>query len=399
MYCYNCGKEIRDDSKFCYACGKAVDKQTSDKPVSGGISKFLNDHIKMVLIIASVIIVMLVIVILCIIISGNKKADVLENISKETDIKDSPAKETISLGAASEVKGQNIDDLPVMERINEEENEEEIKEDEEKEETEDNVEREQTVKKRETAFDFVKGHYEDEMGDCVDIYSPDYMTRYIRGGHQSHTYVERIHGFRFLEDGTILIEIQWDDGMCNTYLYVEDGDCERLFFGEDMSWDPGFPYQYNEVQLYEKKSDYSDEEYGIWDGEEYCFGSCYLEKRGDDYYLCASTSDDYLWYNGEKTNIYIGDGLKIAKGAKVGVAKGVDFMREEPEVPYETAYYSYDFYDLYSKVDWIYQTKHWRNIEGMIHFSVDDIKDIPNVLMIRLNENDEVIQIRDYYNE
>lgn len=31
MYCYNCGKKIRDDSNFCYSCGAKIDAEKAEK--------------------------------------------------------------------------------------------------------------------------------------------------------------------------------------------------------------------------------------------------------------------------------------------------------------------------------------------------------------------------------
>ena len=104
----------------------------------------------------------------------------------------------------------------------------------------------------EAVFEQVKGHYEDEYEDAVDILSPDQLVRFIKGGHEDHTYDEKICGYRKLDNGYI-IKVEWD-GDKWTYFYTVQNGRETLYVNFDEGWNPGLnPYNHMEgCQIYIK---------------------------------------------------------------------------------------------------------------------------------------------------
>ncbi|XME02624.1 YARHG domain-containing protein [Lachnospiraceae bacterium C1.1] len=100
----------------------------------------------------------------------------------------------------------------------------------------------------------IKGHYQDNSGDTVDVDSASgIITRFIVGGNESHTYIENVHSFLGVGD-SYLIKVEMD-GEKYTYLYTINNGKECLLLGLEDGWDPSIdPYKYVSVQVYVKSS-------------------------------------------------------------------------------------------------------------------------------------------------
>lgn len=97
----------------------------------------------------------------------------------------------------------------------------------------------------------IKGHYFDNEGDTVDIISSEKIVRFINGGHQDHTYEEKICGYEIVPNGYYIF-VEWD-GERYTYYYADDVNSYKLYVNFDDEWAPEISnFMYN-TQVYVKE--------------------------------------------------------------------------------------------------------------------------------------------------
>ena len=101
-----------------------------------------------------------------------------------------------------------------------------------------------------TIFESIKGHYEDEFSDTLDILSSSEMTRFVWGGHQNYTYNEKICGYQEVTDG-IVIFIEWDEEKY-TYLYTTENGEEKIYLNTTDDWTPYMDNFMYDFQVYVK---------------------------------------------------------------------------------------------------------------------------------------------------
>ena len=261
-----------------------------------------------------------------------------------------------------------------------------------------------------SVFEEIYGHYVDEFQDTVDINSTDSMERFVRGGHEDHTYDEKICGYKVLDKG-YLIKVEWG-GVKYTYLYSKNNGEECLYLSSQDGWDPSLePYAYNDIQNYIKTgvandnnsklsdtdSDESSSEPDI-NASKYNIGIMELKKEGNYYYVypgdtTALSEDGYEM-------LYIPSKIKISKNAKLGMATEVhEIIDYDDDIG--RLQYSYKYYDFYDEADRLISNGRWFYDNSYGYNHMDFLNPIGNATelcpLVHFNENGDIDVFLEYY--
>ena len=118
---------------------------------------------------------------------------------------------------------------------------------------------------------------------------------------------------------------------------------------------------------------------------------CYLEKKGDEYYLYPVSAGSTLFQGANDTGITISNGVKISKSAKVGVA-----VAEGPKDDHGVAEFTYDYYNFYDKADELFSQSHWQYTGTALSFEVGGSVHVMTPV-ITVNDQGEITEILDFY--
>ena len=129
-------------------------------------------------------------------------------------------------------------------------------------------------------------------------------------------------------------------------------------------------------------------------------GSTIVEDDG--YYIYPIYEGDSLISTTDpnKTYFYGIHGTKISKNATVSIATSLEFTFENDiDVPH-FKYKEYKFYDV---VEEMLANGHWKMVDEGIgskawYFTVDGM-DMPNCLIVTIDENNRISSLKDYYGD
>lgn len=152
--------------------------------------------------------------------------------------------------------------------------------------------------------------------------------------------------------------------------------------------------QPGEPEAQQDRPEFDEQEGKIPEGK-FKADECRLEKRDDTYYLYPLDTKSTLFQGANDTGIVFPDGVKIAKGAKVGVAisESAGDGRRAPD-------FTYDYYDFYEKADELFSQSHWQytdigyekealsfEVGGNVH---------PMTPVITVNDQGEITELLDF---
>ena len=307
MFCVKCGKELPDGAKFCINCGTKVDYSKSlgdiDSIHETNKSEFQQKDVsekfipKVWLIGIAVIVIATITIFVYITNQSNRSTDKDDDINEKVSVSNPKNEDDYIHYDDSDIQGFTDNNLEKKTTI-----EASLPAGEEQNEQADSTASNHGDLSDE-AFQKIHGHYIDDSGDTVDIFSEDRMLRFIVGGNESHTYDEKICGYNKTEDGYLILT-EWGQYK-NNYLFVDDGSTEYLYLGNDEGWNPDLSsYDYNLVQIYKKeKDDFAGQQYDVNDPT-YPWGIGDIKNTGLSQEVYDKVKGSY-YVNGEDITIKI----------------------------------------------------------------------------------------------
>ncbi|WP_027204371.1 hypothetical protein [Butyrivibrio fibrisolvens] len=259
-------------------------------------------------------------------------------------------------------------------------------------------------------------------------------------------YLDRYCGYEKIDTGKYLIKVKcYDDEYSYLFEDVDNGDgtgARNLYFNDVDGWNYSDNYIENSLYSFSRPYTYSvgtdsgfeanDVTNNIQDtdqvttdesanesanesakesvdeiestnqaGEYYCC-LCMLYKQDNEYYIYPIYPDEdclICTSDANKTNFLSMHGRKISENATVSIATGLDFTDEDFDIPH----YTYEEYNFYDVVEEMFENGHWKmlGVDGLSkawYFTVDGME-MPNTLIITIDENGIITSLKDYYGD